>query len=62
MAAADLAFNHLKAFRDVVWSGARPDSPELAEAIHAYGTFLREVRHAMRDELGEPRLETDVSN
>ncbi|MFH8620217.1 hypothetical protein ACH4E8_34770 [Streptomyces sp. NPDC017979] len=62
VAAADLAFNHLKAFRDVVGSGARPDSPELAEAIHAYGTVLRELRHAMRDELGEPRLETDVSN
>ncbi|MFF4041075.1 hypothetical protein [Streptomyces sp. NPDC001816] len=43
-----------------VGSGANPDSPELADAIHAYGTVLRELRHAMRH--GEPRLETDISN
>ncbi|RPF39361.1 hypothetical protein [Streptomyces sp. TLI_185] len=62
VAAADLAFNRLKAFRDVVGSGAKPDSPELADVIDAYGTVLRELRDAMHDELGEPRLETDVSN
>ncbi|MFF4041329.1 hypothetical protein [Streptomyces sp. NPDC001816] len=60
VSAADLAFNRLKTFRDVVGSGANPDSPELADAIHAYGTVLRELRHAMRH--GEPRLETDISN
>jgi hypothetical protein len=26
---------------------------QLTDAIHAYGTVLRELRHAMRDELGE---------
>lgn len=62
VAVADTAFNRLKTFRDVVGSGAGPDSPELADAIQSYGTVLRELRHAMRDELGEPRLETDVSN
>ncbi|MEV8022937.1 hypothetical protein AB0O76_42945 [Streptomyces sp. NPDC086554] len=62
VAVADTAFNRLKAFRDVVGSGAMPDSSELADAIQSYGAVLRELRHAMRDELGEPRLETDVSN
>ena len=49
-------------FRDAVGSGAAPDSPELADAIQSYGTVLRALRHALRDEPGEPRLDTDVSN
>lgn len=62
VAVADTAFNRLKAFRDVVGSGAMPGSSNLADAIQSYGIVLRELRHAMRDDLGELRLETDVSN
>ncbi|MFI9251216.1 hypothetical protein [Streptomyces sp. NPDC053069] len=52
----------MKTLRDVVGPGVSPDSPELADAIHACGTVLRELRHAVRHELGESRLETDISN
>ncbi|MEU3091360.1 hypothetical protein ABZ703_34230 [Streptomyces massasporeus] len=62
VATGDLAFNRLKTFRDVVGSGAAPDSPESGDALLPYAVALRELRHAMREELGEPRLETDVSN
>ncbi|MBH5333463.1 hypothetical protein IHE55_01050 [Streptomyces pactum] len=62
VAAADAAFHRLKEFRDVVGSGAAPTSPEVMEAITAYAAELRTLRHAMRDDLGEPRLEIDISN
>jgi hypothetical protein len=55
--ASEAAFQQMRDIRDTFAAGGRISDPQYQEQRTAWGTVLRTLQHAMRDELGSARVE-----